>query len=1181
MVTTAKTIRKDSNLVSLVFGLVSCVLCFAQLTNTAAAATYYVDAAGGNDGNPGTSALPWKTMSKAESTVANGDSVFLRSGNYGKVYINSTGLSRTSWSEGVKYIAESGNRPVFTYLSISSAEDRYLEFNDIDIEVNNLSGSSCVQISDSSHIRLYGMNLRGYWAPAQHNDAGVSPHGLLVKNSTIKIIDDIVIQDCNITDISEGITVSCRVGTGFVIKNNIIHHFGSTGIGVSAGGNGTPLSAILIDKNRIYNKEVLVDKLLISGDRIGTFTVNDQITQIVSSGMATGYVSAVETTVSIHPTSQLYAFDFSDNANDIIDTSSGARISNPTLSSYTAAHGSGISIRCHNVTISNNIIRDCGPTRGIMTYGSVFPVDGFHDITIENNLVYDITNDLAVELMDIGDNFIFNNNTIIGFNNDIGQTQSMKHKGALTLRPASSKNGSGFSMYNNVLVGTMSISPGFTDYTENNNIIWSVHDYTYGASPPTWRTSLKGNHTVILAYDNTAANPNYFERSENFFVGGTLFDTYNGNRQSKVLSPYGGIYLNRPHGQDLSDSYKLAANSQAIGFADAAHAPISDILGRTRSFPPDAGCYEYLGSAPSPSPSNNLPNADAGPDQTVTDLDENGSEDVNLNGNGSTDPDGSIVRYEWSKYINGIRTVIAYDVSPTATVSLTPGKHNIELTVTDDSGDTDTDTVTILIELEAGLRKYFKFNEGSGTIASDSTGISDAGRLINGPTWTTQREISFDGNNDAVEITTTDLNVNAGTITLWAYPDAFSKSRHFLLGHSLSQSNRIQLYCNASGSLNLGLGDNTALNSNIQNLNAREWYHIALAWDQGNYKVYVDGTQKAAGAYSGLSSLQTYLDIGNSGSRSSRTEGFDGVIDEVRFYNRSLAADEIADMALAFLPIGDKTTAEGEELSFSIRTKSSFLMDITDNNLPTTPYFASNIFRWTPGYNDAGTYDVEFATEHDGTEDFEKITVTVLDTQQEEPVGYWRFDDITGDTAYDSSGNGNTGYLLNGLTWDSGVFNGSLAFSVPNDAVEIQTSGFNALTGTIAMWVYVEKQTLSRHYLFGHANESLQNRIQLYLKYGNLCLGLGDSHDTAKNIQQLQNQRWYHIALTWNQTAYRLYVDGTSKALGTYSGLTGFADHADIGNNGIYRDKALNGKIDDVLIYNRPLNADEIVQLVN
>ncbi len=282
----------------------------------------------------------------------------------------------------------------------------------------------------------------------------------------------------------------------------------------------------------------------------------------------------------------------------------------------------------------------------------------------------------------------------------------------------------------------------------------------------------------------------------------------------------------------------------------------------------------------------------------------------------------------------------------------------------------------------------WKFDEGSGLYANDSSGYSITGRLLNGPLWTTQGEISFDGNNDAVEINTATLNISNGTVALWVNPRGFSKSKHYLFGH-LTQpaNNRIQLFCNASGTLGVGLGNNASTNTNIQTLNTQEWYHIALTWSNTSYAVFVDGQQKASGTFSGISAKQTYADIGNSGNRSQLSEAFYGRIDEVRLYNRAISADEVANHALVFLPIGNKTIGEGEILTFPVKTKFGTIVEISDSNLPYNPSFTSNVFTWTPDYDDAGSYEVEFAASHDSNEDFERITVTVTDTQQKEPVG--------------------------------------------------------------------------------------------------------------------------------------------------------------------------------------------------
>jgi hypothetical protein len=651
-------------------------------------------------------------------------------------------------------------------------------------------------------------------------------------------------------------------------------------------------------------------------------------------------------------------------------------------------------------------------------------------------------------------------------------------------------------------------------------------------------------------------NPNSGGPAYPFTVNGTELVNYN----------IDSLFVNA-----ANNDFNLATNSVAINFGNPDYGPDTDILGRKRVVLPDAGCYEYVGCPPI---------ANAGGNQFVMDLGLDENESVILDGNGSTAPCGSIISYTWTEYKNGNKLWEEVNSIPTLIKTLPVGKHSVTLTVKNDKNQTDTDSIEIIVMGRVG---YYKFNEGSGTLASDSAGISSPARLLNGPTWTNEGEIHFAGGKNAVEFSTTDMEIGEGTIALWTYPEAFIKSKNFMFGHILSGSNRIQLYCNESGSLTLGLGDNESLSTNIQTLNPHEWYHIALVWDGMSYVVYVDGVQKATGSYGGLNKLQTYADIGNNGKGSTRNEGFYGLIDDVRLYNRSLDANEIMGLALAFLPIDDKAVAEGESLGFTVRTKSGVLTEISEENLPGMPSLISNIFSWTPGYDDAGTYQVTFSSPHlsdSNYEDYETINISVLDTQQFEPIGNWTFDETNGNIAYDISTRGNNGSLLNGLVREEGVINGAIAFSIPNDAIEILTTGFNPNSGTIAMWIYVNEYTLSRHYLFGHADSGLTNRIQLYIRYGNLCLGLGDSHETAINIERLQNYQWYHIALTWSWGNYKVYVNSQEKQSGPYSGLSSFASTAEIGNNGMSRDKAFNGKIDEVRIYNRALSAAEISDLV-
>lgn len=92
--------------------------------------------------------------------------------------------------------------------------------------------------------------------------------------------------------------------------------------------------------------------------------------------------------------------------------------------------------------------------------------------------------------------------------------------------------------------------------------------------------------------------------------------------------------------------------------------------------------------APPPYP----PVANAGSEQTVTDSDDNGFEQVTLDGSGSSDSNGTVVNWEWTDDLGDTipdgETVIA---------ALSVGVHTITLTATDNDGLTATDTVTITV----------------------------------------------------------------------------------------------------------------------------------------------------------------------------------------------------------------------------------------------------------------------------------------------------------------------------------------------------------------------------------------------------------------------------------------------------------------------------------------------------
>jgi hypothetical protein len=95
-------------------------------------------------------------------------------------------------------------------------------------------------------------------------------------------------------------------------------------------------------------------------------------------------------------------------------------------------------------------------------------------------------------------------------------------------------------------------------------------------------------------------------------------------------------------------------------------------------------------------PVNKAPVANAGTNQTVT-ADAGGHTKITLDGSGSSDPDGSIIHYTWTR---GADTV-ATGIKPALT--LATGEHQIALIVTDDNGASASATVIVTVKAAASL----------------------------------------------------------------------------------------------------------------------------------------------------------------------------------------------------------------------------------------------------------------------------------------------------------------------------------------------------------------------------------------------------------------------------------------------------------------------------------------------
>ncbi|MEO5781623.1 MAG: hypothetical protein ABIQ07_00030, partial [Ginsengibacter sp.] len=138
---------------------------------------------------------------------------------------------------------------------------------------------------------------------------------------------------------------------------------------------------------------------------------------------------------------------------------------------------------------------------------------------------------------------------------------------------------------------------------------------------------------------------------------------------------------------------------------------------------------------------NRPPTGNAGPDQTITlPLDSAG-----LDGSNSSDADGTITSYKWTKISGPASLVIVnQDSSKTLVKTLVAGLYKFELKVTDNGGLSSKDTVQISVSTtpipnrspiaQAGPDQTIALPANSVTL--NGTGSTDPDNNITGYTWT-------------------------------------------------------------------------------------------------------------------------------------------------------------------------------------------------------------------------------------------------------------------------------------------------------------------------------------------------------------------------------------------------------------------------------------------------------------
>jgi hypothetical protein len=195
-----------------------------------------------------------------------------------------------------------------------------------------------------------------------------------------------------------------------------------------------------------------------------------------------------------------------------------------------------------------------------------------------------------------------------------------------------------------------------------------------------------------------------------------------------------------------------------------------------------------------------------------------------------------------------------------------------------------------------------------------------------------------------------------------------------------------------------------------------------------------------------------------------------------------------------------------------------------------------------------------------------------------QPVLYYRFDETGGTTALDSSGNGNTGTLVGGVTHVAGLpgFGNGLHFDGTGYVTAADSSSLDPLFNiTVSAWLKADTWSNGNERILQKGNSDNQYRLLEeggVLKWDLSGLGTVTAALPSTGV-------WHNVTGTYDGSTIKLYVDGAlvaSQAASGRLGVTGDALFIATKNAGAPFGDHFAGTIDEVRIYQRALSQAEI-----
>ena len=439
--------------------------------------------------------------------------------------------------------------------------------------------------------------------------------------------------------------------------------------------------------------------------------------------------------------------------------------------------------------------------------------------------------------------------------------------------------------------------------------------------------------------------------------------------------------------------------------------------------------------------------------------------------------------------------------------------------------------------LEQNLVAHFQFEEGSGLTAVDSSSTGNDGTFNSNPTWTNDSAIGSQAIDFSVDAGPTNIFVdvpnnpayNFGTndfsVSFWYNMTTPSETVH-LVGNSTGSTGDPGFRVAASPSGNMMFQrSNGAFAGNVEIPVPfdGQWHQFTVSVEGGEARLFSDGVEGSPWFGGGIATDVNTTSPLTIGAFDGVDDDFEGKLDDVRIYSRTLSATEASQLA----------------------SGAQAAPDITSD------------------------------LEH-----------------------HYQFDNDTGTTLVDSSANNRDGSWTNQLPNDPQGAEGVAAEFAEASAGDPEAyaavssaNTFDFGTGdfTISTWYKTDGVPAATGYLFDHESQTPSGDYAgvalIASPTGQLTATFEDDGGTFRSLTTGLNttDTWTHVSIIRSGDDFSLVVDGTVVDSSTTSAIGSLSHPSSlyVGRSGESPSSGFEGQLDDMRIYSRALDSQDIQALVD